>query len=621
MKWTYFFLLIFICASGCKITKAVKNGQMAYDLKQYAVAIPMLEKEYKSSDDREVKGHKAKLLGASYNYLQDYTESVRWYEKAIEHRIQVPAQLAAAYKKNEQYTLAKQAYDKLCKETSEARWCKEAALCAKAISEPLDDSVEITTFAGNTKYSEYSPVFFEEDFLVFTSDRKESIGSDTYNWTGQSFSDLFVVNLQGRKVNNFDAIINTAANEGTACFSKDFNEIYFTRCESINLRDQHCRIYFSQRPNGFWMEPEPLMFFDEKTNFAHAALIEKDSVLIFSAAPANGDGTYDLYYSERVDGGWSAPDLLPSKINSIGNEKFATSDGDTLYFASDGLPGFGGFDLFRTYLQDGSWSVPENLGRPINSGADDFGLAVDVKGSAKKEVELQGYLTSSRNVGTGDDIFFFTKYVSKDDPTEEEPPLVDTKNSEPKIFIAVLAGSENKVLPLDRNGFALEELEKERTYVFTASKTEFLATRVEVRTDFNLIKDTTINLELALDRIVYDKEIILNDIYYDYDKWEIRTDAKPALDSLQAILTLNPGISILLGSHTDCRGEVDYNLDLSQKRAASAKSYLLSEGISASRMKSVGYGESNPIIRCDCDSCTDAEHQRNRRTTFKIVKE
>ena len=125
---------------------------------------------------------------------------------------------------------------------------------------------------------------------------------------------------------------------------------------------------------------------------------------------------------------------------------------------------------------------------------------------------------------------------------------------------------------------------------------------------------------MALDKIFYDKEIILNDIYYDYDKWAIRDDAKPSLDSLGKIMTINPDIYIQLGAHTDCRGPGEYNQELSQKRAFSAKDYLISKGVALSRVQSIGFGESQPIDNCNCDDCTDEQHQLNRRTSFKIVK-
>jgi len=384
MKTRYIIgIALVIWSVSCTITKKVKTGDEAYALKQYSVAVEMLEEEYDQLRNKEEKYRKAFYLGESYDILNRPDEAIRWYKKAVKHQpnATIRRKLAHAYKKNEQYQDAHDLFMVFYAEAYNPEDGKEIELCRQAMNQKASlKNYNINRFSVNTKYGEYSPVYLDEDHLVFTSDREESQGGDTYKWTGNSFSDLYVANINGRKVNNFDAIINTSANEGTACFSKDGNQIFFTRCESIDLRNQHCRIYFSHRPNGFWMEAEPLMFFSEKTNFAHPCLIENDSILVFSAAPETSDGTYDLYYSEKIDGGWSEPELMPSSINSLGNEKFPTSHEDTLYFSSDKLPGYGGYDIFSTVLgPDNRWSTPENMGIPINSGADDFGLAIDPK--------------------------------------------------------------------------------------------------------------------------------------------------------------------------------------------------------------------------------------------------
>ena len=339
--------------AACQVTKKVKDGDTAYQLKQYSVAVDMLEKEYEKAGSKDERLRKSLYLAKSYDYLQNHAASVEWYEKAnkIDPKLQVRSDLAEAFKKNEQYEKAYEIYSKLYKETRELDWSQKAQFCRQAIIQLSEvKNYNITTFSANTAYNEYSPFYLDAEHIVFTSDREGSTGGDTYKWTGNSFSDIYVTNIHGRNVVNFDAILNSDANEGTPCLSIDRDEIYFTRCESLNLRDQHCRIYFSNRPNGFWMEPEPLMFFGEDTNFAHPCLLEQDSVLVFTAAPVYSDGTYDLYYSVRVEGGWSEAELMPSSINSLGDEKFPTAYQDTLFFSSDELPGYGGLDIFKTYL-------------------------------------------------------------------------------------------------------------------------------------------------------------------------------------------------------------------------------------------------------------------------------
>ncbi len=654
MKKRYFVLIIVLITSwACTVTKKVKTGDEAYQLKQYSVAVGMLEKEYEQTKGQEVKFRKAFYLGKSYGILNQPDEAIRWFQKAVKHKPapEIKEQLAFAYKRNEQYEDAHKEFIQFYNETGQNKWRQEAELCKQAIQRKSDlDDYNISTFSVNSKYGEYSPTYLDDEHIVFTSDREESQGSDTYKWTGNAFSDLYVTNINGRQVRSFDAIINTGANEGTACFSKDGNQIFFTRCESIDLRDQYCRIYFSHRPNGFWMEAEPLMFFSEKTNFAHPCLIENDSVLVFSAAPESSDGTYDLYYSERVDGGWTEPELMPSSINSLGNEKFPTSYKDTLFFSSDALPGYGGYDIFYTVLStQGAWSKPVNMGIPINSGADDFGLAIDPTYKRNKQVELQGYFSSARNVGTGDDLFFFTKYVKEE--KEDENPVAEDTAKEFKTYLSIrvveiqyedndpnkkIIGKkaisnakldisylkESQQAKTDKSGRYTLELQPDLQVLLTAEKKDYITNKLMASTALvgTPAGDTTINVELPLDKILYDKEIVLQSIYYDYERWEIRKDAKPSLDTLKNLLELNPSLKIQLISHTDCRGEVAYNQTLSQKRAESAVQYLTSSGIARERMSPLGMGEMHPAVICQCDNCSEAEHQANRRTTFKILR-
>jgi len=645
-------MLLIIAFSACTVTKKVKDGVTAFQLKQYSVAVDMLEKEYENETSKDVRYFKAGLLGDAYDILQEHDNAVNWYEKArkLQTSEQSSTKLAYAYKKSEQYEKAYDLFLNLYQDTKAGQWRQEMELCKQALVQKKSSrNYNITNFSGNSPYNDYSPFYLDRNNLIFTSDRKESIGGDTYKWTGNRFSDLYVVDINGRQANNFDAILNTASNEGVACLSQDGEQIFFTRCESIDLRNQHCRIYFSHRPNGFWMEAEPLMFFDEQTNFAHPCLIENDSVLVFTAAPAGGDGTYDLYYSERIEGGWSAPELMPSSINTSGNEKFPTSYKDTLFFSSDKLSGFGGYDIFYSVLNQGQWTSPKNLGIPINSGADDFGIVIDPSIPGNSGIDLQGYFTSSRNENSGDDIFFFTKYTATEEEEEEED-LAEESGKIYNIYLSVrvvevqykdddpnqeiigkipikgvdVSMSTDSIAQFvtDGKGRFTTQVFPSQTYDLVANRRDFISNRKVVRTylDGKLKGDTTINVELAMDKIIYDKEITLESIYYDYERWDIRKDAKPSLDTLSNLMMLNPLLNIQLSSHTDCRGEVSFNDQLSQKRAESAVRYLAQTGIAIGRMKAKGYGESLPVAACPCDDCSEEEHQRNRRTTFKIVK-
>lgn len=648
----YFCFVILIIALSCEVTKPVKNGTMAYEVKQYAVAVELFEEELKNEDNRQEKARKSYLLAKSYDILQRFPEALKWYDIAdqLSDNLNATIDLAHALKKNERYKEAEQLFREIYQQSNDRNHLTQAEICRQAVlSISSDPQAIISPFKANSRFSDYSPVYFEDDFIVFSSDREETTGKEIYNWSGNKFHDLFIVNNRGRLPQNFDALINTEANEGAACFSKDFNEIYFTRCTPIEQGGVYCRIFYSQRPNGFWMEPEPMLFFDDNTNFGQPCLIENDSVLIFSASVKGAN--HDLYYSVRLENGWSPAELMPSSINTEGNENFPSAYGDTLFFASDRLPGYGGYDIFRTHLQaDGSWSRPVNLGVPVNSGADDFGVAIKDDFKPGNDIVLQGLFSSSRNTGFGDDIFGFTIY--KREEIEEEPPVVETKKQKYNIYLSVkvvellhLNGDPNEEIidkiPLedarvkisnvntsedlftDAKGRAITRLEEGENYTVLASLVDYLNDSEKVSTTFvdSLSADTTINIELGLDKIVYDKEIVLNNIYYDFEKWDIRPDARPTLDSLSQLLNDNPQLDIQLSSHTDCRGDDMFNANLSQKRAQSAVDYLIANGVEADKLTAKGYGETTPAVDCECSECTEEEHQINRRTTFKILKD
>lgn len=629
---------------------------MAYDRKQYAVAIDLLEEEYSKTSNVNAKARKSYLLGQSYLQILEYKEAKTWFVKAVQHNYGAEAlsMLARVQENLEEYNEAIETYQKIGEITGrrqeterDIQICKNAILL---INNPK--RVVIEKIIENTSVSEYSPAIYDDQYLVFTSERKEATGKNTYSWTGEKHSDIFIMMKNGSEVRSFDSNINTEANEGNPCFTQDMNTMYFTRCYSFDSGDEFCKIMTSQKVDGFWSEPTVLPFIQEKVSYGHPALIEKDKILVFSSdLEAPGD-TKDLYYTELLeDGNWANPEKLPASINSQGNEKFPTSDGDTLYFSSDYLPGLGGFDIFKTYLtEDAKWTTPINLGYPINSGADDFSYIVDKNAKPKPTVIKEGFLVSSRQGVGKDDIYRFYELKAPQEIKDTTPVVKDKKlyvtvkaytpvyqiSDEPNsgktgrialgnVLIKAISADGQKVAELytDVNGFFYTEVPLNKQITFTGAKLNYLNSSKTISTsniEFGNEDAKTINLELELEKIYLDKEINLENIYYDYDKWDIKEEAKPTLDKLVQLLQDNPQINIQLSSHTDCRGEDQYNETLSQKRAQSAVEYLISKSIKPERLVAKGYGESLLTISCICEQCTEAQHQANRRTTFKILK-
>ena len=354
---TTFFLSI-LMLSSCSFGKKVKTGEMAYERKQYAIAVDLLSKEYEKSDNNRFKARAAYLMGMSYTFLEENRLAIDWLEKSINKGYGNEALLAVAkaYKKSGEYQAAIDSYEQLKLNSNASRQIDREIYVLREVASWASDEdtdVAIEPINENSGYSEYSPVVLDQNFLVFTSDNNQSTGSDTYKWSGNKHTDLFVMLKNGSEIKRFDAGINTDNNEGTACFTKDGLEMVFVRCFVDGDSDGFCKLMYSDRKSGIWSEPKVLPFVQDGINYGHPTFIEEDSVLVFSAEMTDGVGGKDLYYVERYQLAsgeieWADAYIFPPTINSAGDETFPPGDGDTLYFSSDYLAGLGGLDIFKT---------------------------------------------------------------------------------------------------------------------------------------------------------------------------------------------------------------------------------------------------------------------------------
>lgn len=669
MNKSYFTIFLLACLffNACNYVQKIRDGKTAFERKQYAVATQMLSAEYKKEKSRVEQGKIAYMLGESYTRMNQSEKAIEWYYTAYENQYGVDALKGYAYalKKNQQYTEASKAFKELGIEIgSPYEYRKEITAC-KIAQEWLDQAnkseYNIQSKDFNSKAADYAPSIYKDGQLVITSDRGSSTGSEKYNWTGNNFSDLFVVDPTSNKISPLDkGIINTVDNEGTVAFNSDFTEMYFSRCFSDDENgDNFCQLMVSKSDGNSWSAPLVLNFVEEEVNYAHPSLSKDGSTLYFSSNHPDGWGGYDLYVTERTPDGWDIPRLLSRSVNTIGDEMFPFIDNDTLYFASNQHTGMGGLDIYKSYKKEkDSWSPPFNLKAPINSGADDFGYVVDRSRAIEdKDIVQIGYFSSTRENGKGnDDIFEFKKGIP---PPPPPPPPVDTTAPPPPpiVYKIILEGfvlekiysspddpnskvlgrkplggskvdvnfnDEKKSFNVGEDGQFTMELEENTDYYFFGSKPNYLNNNARFSTR-GIAKDPAnpiqkYEVEIVLDKIFKNKEIVLDNIYYDYDKWDIRRDAEPTLNQLVTVLNQNPQIKIQLSSHTDCRGGANYNENLSQKRAQSAVDFLISKGIASNRLVAKGYGKNALAIECICSRCTEAEHQANRRTTFKILE-
>lgn len=664
--------------AGCTYTQKIKDGNTAYQQKQFAIATKFLKTEFNKSKSSSEKSQKAFMLGDSYKRLNQPENSAKWFMEAYNrgHGPDALKEYAYALKEQESYEEAAKAFEDLIVETGEPFiWQKEVAACRTAKSwkeAAAKNEYKIKSLEFNSANSDFAPAIYKDNQLVFSTDRTTSTGEEIYNWTGNDFMDLFVVGLDGGVPQNFSELLNSPYNEGTVTFNEDFSVIYFSRCGSGDKAvDDYCKLMVSRLENGQWSKPEVLSFVEDNVNYAHPLLTPDGKTIYFSTDHSDGYGGFDIYYSELTDEGWSLPENLGSRINTEGNEVYPFLDADTLYFSSDYHVGMGGMDIFKTYRgKGGRWAPLYNLKAPLNSGADDFGYVIKplTEEEVKDSILQIGFFTSNRTGKGNEDIYEFKKVLLPPPPVvvpevEEDTveqvattePDAETAKEETYRYILVLTtfektfnqvddptsgvsgrrnvagakiqingGSSPTTLTTDANGQIELDIELGKYYNFFGTKSGYLNNSTNFSSQ-NITKDPNrkirkFRVELELFKDIRKKEITLENIYYNYNKWDIRPDAEPTLIELARLLRENPTIKIQLSSHTDCRGNDGYNQWLSQKRAESAVQYLTKLGIGFERLSPQGYGESRLAVTCACSSCSDAQHQTNRRTTFTILE-
>ncbi|WMX14132.1 OmpA family protein [Aureispira sp. CCB-E] len=658
-----FITIVIVSLTACTYTERIKDGKTAFARKQFNVAIPMLEEEFKKAKDSQVKGETAYMLGESYRRTNQTQAASDWYKRAQTQRYgkDTDIKYARMLQQLQDYDEARRAFQSAGRYAGNVRLYQEEMIaCQKAkqwLTAADKNLYKIESLGTNTSATDFSPVLYNADQLIITSDRAESEGKEHYKWTGEKFFDLYLLNINAETVERFEAPFNQSFHQGAPSFGENQNSVFFTQCGSDEkIAVDYCQIMFSKKEGDVWSKPEAIDLGDNAQNYIHPVLSEDGKLLIFACNKEEGFGGYDLYYSIKIgaddEAKWSAPVNLGNKINTDGNEVFPFLDKDTLYFSSDGHIGMGGLDIFRSEKKAHKWQTPQNLKAPMNSGGDDFGFIIDHLNALPKGILQQGYFSSNRLGGQGsDDIYKFQQQIP---PPPDTTIVIDS----PKIILAInleglvkekvfneagnpnsgLSGYENLMgasvqistidtaftLGSDVDGTFFVQLDTATDYNFKATKPGYftqvatISTKGIVLTEAN--PDTTLTLEIIMEKIYANQEIVLENIYYDLDKSFIRDDAKPALNELISILKRNPNINIQLSSHTDCQGATGYNEKLSQRRADAAVQYLIQNGINPERLTSKGYGESSLAVDCKCSDCTEEEHQRNRRTTFLVLE-
>lgn len=655
------FLALCTLLAACTYTERIKDGSTAYQRKQYNVAIPMLQKEFGKADDSRTKGQTAYMLAESYRKTNQPQAAADWYKRAQTQRYGADTDLkyARMLQQLEQYDEAKKAYRAAGRYAGNARLYQEEMiacdLAERWLNQAKDNPYKVESLPQNTADNDFSPVLYNDNKLIVSSDRAQNKGKDKYKWTGAPFFDLYEWDLTTKTVQPFDAPFNDAYHQGTLSFNEDQTIVLFTECgSSQKVAVEYCRIMISQKENGTWSKPEVVDLGNAENNYLHPALSPDGRFLIFASDKNGGFGGYDLYFANRLgnddEARWSKPVNMGSRINTKRNEvsPFVLGEsGEVLYFASNGHLGMGGLDLFRVEQRGERWQYPTNLEAPMNSGGDDFGLVIQ---SVDTSGNINGFFSTNRlSTKGGDDVYRFSYAPPIPDTTVDVTPILTIRIDlegivKEKIFntpndpnsgvasLAPMLGASVQISTLDTaftlgsdiDGTFYATLDTGQVYYFNVTKPNYYVTLDTLSTQGIILNettpDTTLSIELVMEKIFTNHEVVLENIYYDLDKAFIREDAKPTLNQLIETLKRNPTLNIQLNSHTDCQGGDGYNEKLSQRRAEAAVQYLIQNGINPARLTAKGFGESKLANPCKCSECTPEEHQENRRTTFLVLE-
>jgi len=645
-----FISFIFILSAILAQSQGFRKADKKFKRGEYEVAI----NSYKTKLNSSKYAAKANFrIAESYRLTNRLKQAVPYYEGAIKSKYKNPVSyyyLAYGYKESGNYTEAERYLNSYINISKDDEMAALAELELSNLAE-LKIIAEKTYYykvknltSINSPHAEYSPVFMNDE-LYFTSNR---LSNKIYKATGTGFTDIYKVKTRGARVDTTtlemlpDIINDYNANEGSVTFSPDSKTMVFAKGNTGKRKGtSEVNLYISRYRNNSWSEPRILPISKQDSWDSSPAFSRDGRTLYFASnrKNANEQGGIDLY-SARMSGNgrFGKVKNLGAPINTSADEMFPyIADDGKLYFSSTGHPGFGGLDLFVATRKSGEVIV-ENLGQPINTSSDDFGIFL-----FKAD---RGFFTSNRPGGMGDDDIY--TFVNEDPDLKTVNyflhglTLTHDKNDSsqilPNVLVSLVDLQDNVLdeMETDEEGnFNFRVYENENYYLLASKEgvgdLKYYVTRLDYSTIgrsvpqeelTKLVTNVTFDTLMYLNPIIIDKSIVLENIYYDFAKWDIRADAAQELDKLVDILLDNPDISIELSSHTDSIDTESYNQRLSQRRAESAVNYIVSAGIDKNRLTAKGYGESIPIARNTNPDGTDnpAGRQKNRRTEFKVTK-
>lgn len=619
---------------SCATTSSMSKADKFFARGEYELAIPVYQGVIAKGKNADIANF---YIGEAYRRSNRVEQSEPYYKAAIDGGVKntdVGFRYAEALRATGQYAAAAAQFAAYASSGTNrilgarAETESKNALASKALATAKSKYDVLPVDVLNSAASDFGGTLMASTGeLVFASGRE----GKKYLGNGENFNDLYAIKfdnaatMTGGTVRKLEGPFNSEnKHEASATYTPDGKTMVFARSNDGSKKGYlSVDLWISYLKDGAWTEPVLANINDRTADDFSPAFAPDGTTLYFASGRISGQGGNDLYKATLgANGRFSPAENLGTAINTAGNDNFPGVGPDgTLYFASDGRPGLGRLDIFM--VKDGR---TENLGPDVNSPADDFApvpTGIDM-----------GLFSSNRAGGKGsDDVYLFKKKPVKQVTFYANGTVLehdDKANTTTPVAGATVTLTGPAGQPITAtsgpDGKFTAKLDSATNYSVLAERPGDFAARTTVSTVGRkpsqdqlpkLMNDIQIPLTLTLNKIIIARAIEVKDIFYDYNKFNIRPDAAIHLDTLVQTLVDNPKISIELSSHTDQRGKDAYNLKLSQQRAQSAVDYIVSKGIDKARITAKGYGETRPIIPT---AKSEAEYQRNRRTEFKVTR-
>lgn len=599
-------LLVTSLITGVKAQEQPDTRQLAENLFQRYEYFNALKIYKKLAERSNPDGLIIERVADCYRLMDDYDNAEEWYAKAIGYGESEPVNhlyYAEVLLRNKKFNDAKEQYRQYYQDDKAQLAFKLASVdsAQKWMKNPSNAFTIHNEQKLNSKYSDWGLSHFGASNYVFTSDRKVSNSrKDTYYRNGDGYFNIYkdtnnVVSLFDLKTKG-NPLFDIKYHVGPMVFTRSGDTAYITITTTVprkqlptdlktpdntqKLYTRRLELLIATKVRGEWSSFKSFPYNNlTEYSIGNATLSKDGNIIYFTSDMPGGEGKTDIWYcTKNSNGNWDQPVNCGKNINTKEDESFPSIVENVLYFSSNGLPGMGGLDIFRARGEKANWNKVINLKYPINSTSDDFYfITKDTKDKSG------GYFSSNREGGQGNDDIYSFDYSG--------PPDKKLPGDEQELAGSPNAGGDGAS---DANG----KNSKPNTRVASPQPVT------------------------AILKLHKNESIILNNIYYDLDKWNIRPDAGEELRKLAAILKQRPTIRLELSSYTDSRAPSSYNMILSEKRAAAAVDYLVVLGINRNRLVAKGYGDTHLLNNCSKgEYCTEEEHQINRRTEVKIISE